>query len=499
MQDQQLSDPTARRDAHTERPAESRGRVLGLDVRFGLCLLGRYAKHDPVAAIALMGFLVGSTFVTTYVFMRSTIYMADLTNALVAKNGGVVLGLVWMILALTLGNLAISVVVTWAGLALRMRFRTFLSPRLVDRWLSDNRFFHLERQAPLDYPEQRIQEDIFLFAERFLTVGPYFIGAVFSIFLYSGQLWRLSPTTDLPALGIHHPIPGLLVYFAFAFGIGVTVLTHMVGSSLTRVEVVRQHLEAQFRAEMAAVRLNAEAIAFNRAGAIERQRLAATFDLIRINWRAFTWSQMKIGFITGIPELVMVVAPTLLLAPFVLSGERQFGDIAVVAVAIGQVRMGVGVIATYYGELAILRSSAARLRLLQEKLDQEIRSDLDVMEEARADVRTQGLRIAFPDGHVMNEVGELTIARGDRLLIQGRSGAGKSTLLRAIAGLWPFGGGQVRLPKDAKIAFLPQRPYMPDATLAGLMAYPDPPDAHADAAYIDLLGQLGLERLTDRL
>ncbi|PVM84520.1 ABC transporter ATP-binding protein, partial [Caulobacter radicis] len=36
-------------------------------------------------------------------------------------------------------------------------------------------------------------------------------------------------------------------------------------------------------------------------------------------------------------------------------------------------------------------------------------------------------------------------------------------------------------------------------TLAGLMAYPDPPDAHADAAYIDLLGQLGLERLTDRL
>src|SRR5581483_9217842 len=52
------------------------------------------------------------------------------------------------------------------------------------------------------------------------------------------------------------------------------------------------------------------------------------------------------------------------------------------------------------------------------------------------------------------------------------SGSGKSTLLRAIAGLWPFGQGQVRL-GHGNALFLPQRPYLPLGTLAEAIAYPD--------------------------
>jgi len=129
----------------------------------------------------------------------------------------------------------------------------------------------------------------------------------------------------------------------------------------------------------------------------------------------------------------------------------------------------------------------------------ETESELVVRTEARDDIRTEDLQIAFPNGDVMNEVGNLTIAKGDRLLIQGRSGAGKSTLLRAIAGLWPEGGGAVMLPADAKIVFLPQRPYMPDGTIAGLLSYPEAPDASHDQAYIDLLERLDLGRLVGSL
>jgi putative ATP-binding cassette transporter len=85
------------------------------------------------------------------------------------------------------------------------------------------------------------------------------------------------------------------------------------------------------------------------------------------------------------------------------------------------------------------------------------------------------------------------------LLVQGRSGAGKSTLLRSIAGLWPYGRGSVTLPQGTSIAFLPQRGYMPDGTLASLMAYPNPPSAHTDAEYTQLLAKLGLEKLIPQL
>ena len=37
----------------------------------------------------------------------------------------------------------------------------------------------------------------------------------------------------------------------------------------------------------------------------------------------------------------------------------------------------------------------------------------------------------------------LSLFRGDTVLLSGSSGSGKSTLLRAIAGIWPFGIGEI--------------------------------------------------------
>jgi putative ATP-binding cassette transporter len=62
-------------------------------------------------------------------------------------------------------------------------------------------------------------------------------------------------------------------------------------------------------------------------------------------------------------------------------------------------------------------------------------------------------------------------AQGESLLISGPTGAGKSTLLRAMAGLWPFGRGEIRLAKGS-ILFVPQRPYLPLGTLADALLYP---------------------------
>jgi hypothetical protein len=44
-------------------------------------------------------------------------------------------------------------------------------------------------------------------------------------------------------------------------------------------------------------------------------------------------------------------------------------------------------------------------------------------------------------------------------------------LFRAIAGLWPWGSGQIALPSSNSVMFVPRHPYVPLGTLRGALAY----------------------------
>jgi len=90
----------------------------------------------------------------------------------------------------------------------------------------------------------------------------------------------------------------------------------------------------------------------------------------------------------------------------------------------------------------------------------------------------------------------LSLARGDTVLLGGRSGTGKSTLIRAIAGIWPFGRGAVRLPLGARILVLPQKPYLPIGTLRDVVSYPGEAD---DATLREALAAVELPELAGRL
>jgi len=63
----------------------------------------------------------------------------------------------------------------------------------------------------------------------------------------------------------------------------------------------------------------------------------------------------------------------------------------------------------------------------------------------------------LPDGTSLLRDVAFASARGEAVLIEGPTGAGKSTLLRAIAGIGPFGRGEIRLGKG-RMLFVPQRP-----------------------------------------
>ena len=114
------------------------------------------------------------------------------------------------------------------------------------------------------------------------------------------------------------------------------------------------------------------------------------------------------------------------------------------------------------------------------------------------DVVLNNLTVSKPDKTVLIEHINLSLSKGDRLLIQGHSGCGKSTLLRTIAGIWPFAQGEIILPKDKLPLCLSQKPYMPLGTLRDAIFYPRKPEC-SDQEICKLLEDVGLKHLTQKL
>ncbi|HWN92281.1 MAG TPA: ATP-binding cassette domain-containing protein, partial [Verrucomicrobiae bacterium] len=65
--------------------------------------------------------------------------------------------------------------------------------------------------------------------------------------------------------------------------------------------------------------------------------------------------------------------------------------------------------------------------------------------------------------------------------------------------IWPFGRGRIVVPPDARILFLPQKPYLPLGTLREVVSYPTPPATILDSTLREALEAVGLPKLGERL
>src|SRR5262245_31374012 len=114
-------------------------------------------------------------------------------------------------------------------------------------------------------------------------------------------------------------------------------------------------------------------------------------------------------------------------------------------------------------------------------------------------LRLQDLSVRLNDGTSVVDDTDVSIAPGERVLIAGASGSGKSTLVRALAGLWPWGGGSIEVKRGAKMFLLPQRPYVPIGTLRRAATYPDAPQSRSVEEVADAFKRVGLAHLVDKL
>mmetsp|Transcript_13363 Transcript_13363/g.29934 ORF Transcript_13363/g.29934 Transcript_13363/m.29934 type:complete len:844 (-) Transcript_13363:203-2734(-) len=405
--------------------------------------------------------------------------------------------------------IVIVLIATYADYMRQMLYidwRGWLTDRYLRRWMANHLHYIMQVDGDLskiDNPDQRIQEDLDKYVSLTISLSYNFAWNIGTLCVFLPLLWILSPKK---AFGMFY-LPGWLVYVALAFSIVGTLVTHLVGSQLMRINFARQRMEADFRFQLVRVRDNSESVAVYNSEETERHRFDGQFERIRRVWWEYMTYNKRLQYWISAYGLVSFLYPFMILAPNYFNGDITLGDLFQIYSALNYVGNAFDWIINVYQPLTDWRATCDRLlafdeaSVAAEKATEE--NELIIISPAEgyvgADFWAQKLTIALPGGKQLWENAELRVAPADRVLISGPAGRGKSTLFRALAGVWPYSKGEVRTPSRSPtdVLCLPQKPYIPShVTLRTAVCYPQDPNAYTDEA----IGQaLIVVKLTDLL
>jgi putative ATP-binding cassette transporter len=464
-----------------------------------------YWKSDEKwSAIGLLAAVIALNLITVWLNVRFNYWNNDFYNALQQYDWPEFWRQFAIFGALALAFIVVGVYSSYLRGILHIRWRRWLTERFLRNWLEDQAYYRMQlNQATTDNPDQRISDDLNRFASISLTLSLGLLSSFVTLVSFLSILWTLSGALTIPlGGGASIDIPGYMVFAALIYAVAGTMLTRWIGYPLIRLNFDQQRYEADFRFSMVRLRENAENVAFYGGEAREFDTFQTRFVRVVANWWGIIKRRKKLTWFTYGYDQVAIVFPFLVAAPRYFDKVIQLGGLMQIASAFRQVQESLSFIISSYTEIAEYQSVVQRLAGFREKMneiatEQQRPQAIEIVRDGTG-VAVDALDLNLPDGRSLRPDITLAATPGKSLLITGASGAGKSTLLRAIAGLWPFGRGRIRV-GDGRCLFLPQRPYLPLGTLADALVYPRsaaelPRDNLAEA-----LRTVGLPELVDRL
>ena len=396
----------------------------------------------------------------------------------------------------------VAVYRTYLNQWLQIRWRRWLTRVFLNEWLADRAYYRISLTTSAaglgtDNPDQRIAEDLRSFVGDTLSLGLDLLSNIVSLISFIGILWSLSGSIHL--LGLR--IGGYMVWIALIYAVIGTWLTHLVGRPLATLSFRQQRFEADFRFSLVRLRENVEGVALYGGEDDEHAALLIRFSAVVMNWWAIMQRTKMLNALTSGYQQIAVVFPIIVAAPRYFGGQIPLGGLTRTASAFGQVQGAMSWFVSSYAALAGWSATVERLASFQRSIETaraEAGRGIAVAEGDGEALELRHLHLALPNGQTLIEAEAYRFLRGEKVVISGRSGLGKSTLFRAIAGIWPFGEGEILRPKGHYL-FLPQRPYLPLGSLRHVVAYPAGADAFGDDAIIAALGKVGLGALASRL
>jgi putative ATP-binding cassette transporter len=429
-------------------------------------------------------------------------------DAIEKRDSATVYYLAAVFFPLAIGSVLLGVAQVFTRMGIQRRWRAWLTHAVISRWLANGRYYQLNLVGgDHQNPEYRIAEDL-----RIATDSPVdFVAGVMSAFLSAATfivvLWTIGGALTVTLAGSTITIPGFLVIAAVLYAAIASGSIMTIGRSFVQVSEDKNQAEAEYRYALTRVRENGESIALLGGEEEERDGIDKTFTKVLQQWARLAGQHMRTTLVSQGSGLIAPVVPLLLCAPKYLDGSMTLGQVMQAASAFTIVQTAFGWLVDNYPRLADWNACARRIASLMMSLDGLERAEQGdgigriQRGETKGDtmLSLNDLSVTLDDGTAVVDETEVAIEPGERLLVAGESGTGKSTLVRALAGLWPWGGGSVNFHPDRRLFMLPQKSYIPSGTLRRAIAYPGAADDWLTEQIYDALHKVGLDHLKEKI
>lgn len=465
--------------------------------------IGLVRAREGTIGTWMIGFLIAINLAQVALNVRLSFFSRDMFNALEAKDAAAFWYQLFVIFT-PLAAVFVAIALTEVLLqnVLTIRWRAYLNTYYVGEWLGDGAHYRMQligRGA--DNPDQRISEDLRKFVESTYSLSVGLMNQAATLVSFVAILWTISAGFTFPGTSVE--VPGLLVWVCAGYAILGTWVTHLIGRPLIGLNFEQERVEANYRFSLARLREYTEQVALLSGEPAEREGIARRFGQIVDNYMRIVVRLIKLNTFTSAYFQANVVVPYILTAPYYFVGRISLGQMQQVVGAFARVESALTYFITIYTTLADYKAVLDRLTTFEGAIASAQRvggeSKLAITQDPGRELRLQNLDVRLPDGNVLLHADGLAFRPGERTLMTGPSGSGKSTLFRAIAGIWPFGEGEVQVPEGQTMMLLPQRPYIPIGNLREAVTYPGEANAYSDADIADALRSAKLPQIAERL
>ncbi len=467
-----------------------------------------WKSEEKYKAWSMLTLILGLNLGYVYALVFLNEWNAKFYNAIQQLDKTTFISQCYIFVGLVLIIVPVFVTNTYLTNLLGFHWRKWLTKYYLNRWMEKAMFYRLsQKKNQADNPDQRIAQDLSSFSTEILSLALTFFREGINLISFVFILWTISGPIQIPLPNAGSlTIPGYMVWAALIYAVFGTVGVYIIGKPLISLDFNQERFEANFRYRLVRLRERSEEVALYKGEKPESLSFRHSFSAVYDNFRRIINRSLFVNIWQTFYRNISTIFPVLVAAPSFFSGVMTLGVLMQIASAFKNVQESLEVIVVNFQSIASLIATtnrilgfSAEMQAVETERTDPTEPTIHFPSSIEDSLILDNLTLRTPEQQTLIDNLNLTIKKGEKVLIMGKSGLGKSTLLRAIAGLWSFGEGKIKLPLGQDIFIVPQRPYMPLGTLRQGLLYPDNEKNVSEAKLLEILTACRLEHLAPEL